>query len=77
MKKFTVGNYELEFDASFVERFEDVTGSFLEDCIESFIKTGFGVWSVDEAFNNHSVQEITQKITRMMENDIEAYSGLL
>lgn len=75
MKEYWIEGHKLSFDKNFVKKFEDITGSFLEDCLEGFIKTGFRVWNIEDAFRAHSTEEIIHVVSEIMENDIALYSG--
>lgn len=71
MKKVKVGNYIVELDEKFVEKYEDATCGTIDMFAEDYVCLRFDVHDAKEATKNHSLNEIRQVVVDYMNADIE------
>ena len=71
MKKVKVGDYIVELDEKFVEKYEDATCGTIDMFAEAYICQNFKTKTIEAALQGRSLSEIRQVLIRYMQADID------
>lgn len=77
MVKVNIGDYELEFEKEYVEKFERIVCDSFKETAEMYLLTDFEEMSIDEIFSNHTKEEIMEVIMKDTTDEMKIFSGEL
>lgn len=75
MRKFTFGEFTLEFDETLVSDFEENVPDSFVNCIKGYLQTDFQCLSIPEIFRRYSIEDIQNVVINAAKQEIALYKG--